>query len=80
MTEFEQQLLKNLTGQLDTYNKIELKRMQNESLTMDSLNRANIDYLKAKTKFYQVAFYFMAELLVITLFLGAVAILNSMVN
>lgn len=55
MTEFEQQLIAKLTTQLDVHNKIELKKMQNESLWEDKLSNAEIEHIKAKTKFYNSA-------------------------
>lgn len=74
MTEFEQQLIEKLTKQLEVKNKLDLKKMQNESLWEDKMSNAEVEHMKAKTKFYHNA----AELLgVIAIIITILAILTA---
>lgn len=55
MTEFEQQLIEKLTKQLEVKNKLDLKKMQNDSLWEDKMTTAEIEHLKEKARFYKNA-------------------------
>lgn len=81
MTEFEQQLIENLTKQLDAHNKLEYKKMQDKSLWENNLQNAEIDFYKARTKFFYNAADLLgviATIIVIISILVGIGILSSL--